>query len=205
MLLSASADPNATNQRGETALHWAVWRGHSPEIVRALLDAGVSVDARRNDGLTAYAIAVQTDQPTVAQLLASRKASAEIGAQGLVSLPDLAMNHHTSAVERLLATGVDVDTRGDAGGTALHWACWMGFPDLVKLLLDHGASLAIEDHEYHATPVGWFSHGSSNYAGDDHEGVARVLHAAGAEFGKSGLPTGREEVDAVLRELGVIT
>ena len=206
LLLAAGADPNATNDRGETALHWAVGRGRSAEIVAALLDAGASIDARRGDGLTAYALAVQTDQPTIAQLLATRGASTEIGPEASVSLPDLVMNRHTSAVRALLAKGVDVNTRGDAGGTALHWACWKGYPDLVRLLLDHGASLTIEDDEYHAPPAGWFHHGSTNCTEGtgDYPQIARLLHAAGA-FQESEVPTGNSDVDAVLRELGVIT
>jgi hypothetical protein len=41
LLLSAGADPNERNDRGETALHWAVWRGRSAAVVAALLDGGV--------------------------------------------------------------------------------------------------------------------------------------------------------------------
>jgi hypothetical protein len=46
LLLGAGADPNELNHRGETALHWAIWRGRSAAIVVALLDAGADIDAR---------------------------------------------------------------------------------------------------------------------------------------------------------------
>ncbi len=69
-------------------------------------------------------------------------------------LPDMAMNHRTSAVRALLAAGVPVDARGDMGGTALHWACWMGHADIVTLLLARGASLTVEDNQFHGTPGG---------------------------------------------------
>jgi ankyrin repeat protein len=122
-------------------------------------------------------------------------------------LPDFAMNHHTSAVRALLAASVPVDTRGEAGGTALHWACWKGYPDLVRILLDHGASLTIEDEQFHATPPGWLSHGSTNCTdGDgDHPQVARMLLAAGATFKNGAIPTGNDAVDAVFHEHGLIT
>jgi len=29
LLLDAGADPNGTNEGGDTALHWAVWRGRA--------------------------------------------------------------------------------------------------------------------------------------------------------------------------------
>ena len=53
LLLAAGADPNETNDRGETALHWAVWRGRSEEIVRLLLAGGANLNTKRNDGRTA--------------------------------------------------------------------------------------------------------------------------------------------------------
>ncbi|HEY6990435.1 MAG TPA: ankyrin repeat domain-containing protein [Bryobacteraceae bacterium] len=50
LLLEAGADPNELNHRDETALHWAVWWGRGAGIVTELLDAGVKIDARRQDG-----------------------------------------------------------------------------------------------------------------------------------------------------------
>jgi ankyrin repeat protein len=177
---------------GETSLHWAVWRGRSAAIVEALLDAGAAIDARGPHGRTAYAIAVQLGQTETAKLLASRGADTELSAldrfvgdcatagpeelERLIAersgvevpaeyarlLPDLAASHCTAAVRALLAAGVPVDTRGEHGGTALHWACWKGYADLVKLLLDHGASLTVEDSAFHAPPAGWFNHGREN-------------------------------------------
>jgi ankyrin repeat protein len=74
-------------------------------------------------------------------------------------LPDLAMNHRTSAVRALLAAGLPVNARGELGATALHWACWKGYADTAKLLMEHGASLTIEEQQYQGTPPGWFGHG----------------------------------------------
>src|SRR5437762_1944036 len=38
LLLASGANPNEVNDRGETALHWAVWRGRSMETIATLLD-----------------------------------------------------------------------------------------------------------------------------------------------------------------------
>jgi ankyrin repeat protein len=126
------------------------------------------------------------------------------GNQRLV--PDLAMSHRTSAVRALLAAGLPVDARGEMGGTALHWACWKGYADLVQLLLDHGGSLTTEDEQFHGTPPGWFGHGVRNCdeGAGDYAQVARILIAAGATIPAVDLPTGKPEVDAVLREHGLI-
>jgi len=232
LLLAAGANPNEAGDRGETALHWAVWRGRSAPIVAALLDGGADLDAQRKDGRSAYALSVQSGQSEVATLLEARGANASLspldrflgacataapqelerllatrldlaappGSERLV--PDLTMSHRTPAVRALLAAGMPVDARGDMGATALHWACWKGYADLVEILLNRGASLSIEDEQFHGTPPGWFGHGVHNCdeGGGDYPRVARLLIAAGAAIPTVDLPTGKPDVDAVLRE-----
>jgi len=232
VLLAAGADPNEVNERDETGLHWAVWRGRSAAIVTALLGHHADVNAQRKDGRTAYAMAVLSGQTEIAALLEARGARTDLssldrfvgacagaspkelerllagrpesvtspGIQHL--LPEFASGHHTAAVRALLAAGVAVDARGDLGGTALHWACWKGYADLVQLLVDHGASMSIEDTQFHAPPPGWLHHGSTNCheSGGDYAQVARVLLAAGAPMQNCNTPTGNAAVDAVLRE-----
>jgi ankyrin repeat protein len=235
LLLAAGADPNEVNPSGETALHWAIWRGRSAAIVEALLAAGASIDARRQDGRTAHALATISGQTETAELLAARGANTELSATdnflGTVAtanpeylariiassphltlpdecrhlLPEFASSHRTNAVRGLLTAGVPVDSPGELGGTALHWACWRGYPDVVTLLLEHGASLTVEDTTYHGTPADWFLHGLENAGAQDgdYPQVARLLQAAGAVFPPEKLPTGNAAVDAVLREPGV--
>jgi ankyrin repeat protein len=237
LLLAAGADPDKVNQRGETALHWAVWRGRSAPIVAALLDAGVDMDARRKDGRTAYALAVQSGQTETAALLELRGANTDLSALdrflGACSvadpsdlsrivanspevplppecdrmLPEFAASHRAVAVRALLAAGVAVNTPGDYGGTALHWACWKGYADLVEMLIDHGASLTVEDEVFHATPAGWFLHGLRNSLerDGDYPQVARLLITSGASIAADNASTGDAGVDAVLREHGAIT
>ena len=194
LLLNAGADPNARNVEGETSLHWAVWRGRSAASIERLLDAGAAIDVESKDGRTAYAVAVLTDQTGIAQLLAQRGAKANVPPvkpteAGLI--PKLASNHFTSAVRTLLDAGFPVDARGSTGETALHWACWKGYPDLAKLLLERGAPLTVKDTEYDATPAGWLEHGSRNCGsrdgrgGGDYAGVERLLRAQETD-GRSG-------------------
>jgi ankyrin repeat protein len=235
LLLDGGANLGDLNHRGETSLHWAIYRRRSLAIVEMLLDRGAPLDVRRGDGRTAYALAMQSGQKETAALLRSRGANTELGEiDALVAtwvdgdenvrrtasdairesmrapenaklLPDLAQNHATESVRALLNAGVPIDARGDMGETALHWACWKGYADLAKLLVEQGASLTAEDSQYNGTPPGWFSHGVKNSAENgDYAGVARVLVAAGAKFLPADVPTGNDDVDAVLREAGVI-
>jgi ankyrin repeat protein len=196
LLLQAGADPNHTNSRHETALHWAVWRRRSPEIIATLLDHGAAIDVRRDDGRTAYALAALSGQRQSASLLASRGADTTLShldrflARGTRPghidhtpettrlLPDLASVHATTAVRALLDAGIPVNSRGEHGATALHWACWKGYADLVELLLAHSARLDIKDTSFDADPAGWLDHGRENNGdrkGSDYDRVAELL------------------------------
>jgi hypothetical protein len=106
----------------------------------------------------------------------------------------------------LLAAGMPVNSRDGSGPTALHWASWKGYADLVKLLLDHGASLTIEEAGFQGAPADWFEHGLRNCKeeGGDHPEVARLLLVAGVTFSPGNLPTCNAAVDAVFREHGLI-
>ena len=161
------------------------------ETIATVLDSGADLNMQRNDSRTAYALAMLGGQMQVAALLEARGAKTDLSALdqfvvGTTSanskeldrltatqpevmtpgnqrlVPDLTMGHRTSAVRALLAVGLPVDARGEMGRTALHWACWKGYANLVQRLLDHGASLTTEDEQFHGTPPGWFGHGVRN-------------------------------------------
>ena len=235
LMLDGGADPNHGNERGETALHWAVWRDRSPAVVRILLDRGAAIDARRVDGRTAYAMAVLFGRRALADLLRAagadttlsavdryveaRVAAASDAAKDSVLpgapplsasdahlLPDLANANHAAGVLALLAAGAGIHEKGEHGATALHFACWNGQDTLVAALLARGADTTIEDRTFHATPPGWLVHGAQ-YCPEprgDYAAALRALLAAGAAV-TAEAPTGRAEVDAILRERGLLS
>jgi ankyrin repeat protein len=188
LLLDAGADPEDNGDHGATALHWAVWRGRSAEVVRLLLDKGANINAQRKDGRTAYDLAVLGKYSDVAALLDSRGANTELKPVSVKDehlIPDLAEAHRTEAVRDLLALGLPVNGLGQGGATALHWACWKGYADLVELLLQNGASLTVTDSRYHATPAGWMEHGRENCREGDYSAVERLLAKKQAELHRS--------------------
>jgi ankyrin repeat protein len=187
LLLAAGADPNDMGQHGATALHWAVWRGRSAKVVGLLLDSGANVNAKRSDGRTAYELAALNIQKDVMGLLKGRGASTElkpISTEDARLLPDLTMAHRTESVRALLKQGLPVNATGEMGATALHWACWKGYADLVELLLEHGASLTATDCSHGATPAGWLDHGRENCGegNGDYPEVERLLAKKQAEL-----------------------
>lgn len=113
---------------------------------------------------------------------------------------DAAWNSDADAVALMMALGFDPRTPGHDSGTALHCASWQGSAETVRALLEHErarALLGVRDARYHATPLGWCTHGSLH--GDtsrDHAAVAELLLDAGALPGPDTKDRSRS-VDAV--------
>jgi ankyrin repeat protein len=230
LLLDAGADPGERNGRGETALHWAVWRDRSPAIAGLLLAHGAPIEARRIDGRTAFAMAVLFGREALAATLREAgadttlsevdrylQACAAAAAQqdrpapppltdaDAHLLPDLADAGHGAAVLGLLAAGAGVGETGEHGATALHFACWRGHDALVAPLLARGADTTRQDRTFHATPPDWLIHGARfcDAPRGDYAAALRALFDAGVPV-TADEPTGRPEVDALLRERGVL-
>jgi ankyrin repeat protein len=67
------------------------------------------------------------------------------------------------------------------GKTALHVAAMEGWPEAVRLLLGHGASVTVRDREFNAPPLIWAAEGSRMpRVGRDHAAVGRLLLDAGS-------------------------
>jgi ankyrin repeat protein len=87
------------------------------------------------------------------------------------------------ALEAMLVCGFDPDRADEEiGKTALHTAAMAGWPDAVRVLLQHGASVTVRDREFHGQPIVWAAEGSQSQAGNgrDHASVARLLIDAGS-------------------------
>ena len=232
LLLDAGADPAEVNARGETPLHFAVWRDRSPAVVRLLLSRGAPLEARRIDGRTAYAMAILFGRDALAATLREAGADTTLSAvdryvqacaaadargEALPAppaltaadahlLPDLADAGYAAGVKGLLAAGIGVQERGEHGATALHFAAWRGADALVGLLLARGADTRVEDRTFHATPGGWLQHGARfcEAPRGDYWSALRAFLDAGAFVPPASEPTGRGDVDALLRERGLL-
>jgi ankyrin repeat protein len=143
-LLAKRANVNARQADGATALHWAVYRDDLPMIDR-LLAAGARVDAANRHGATPLALAcINGSARAIERLLAAGADSNERGPNGETALMMASRTGAVDAMAVLLKAGAEVNvTETLRGTTALMWATAHSHPAAVKLLLDHGADVAL--------------------------------------------------------------
>lgn len=84
----------------------------------------------------------------------------------------------------LIDKGAKIHHKGCMGGTALHWACWTGREEVVRLLLSKSPNLNQRCIDHQATPLFWAIHGHINIRRDHlakQIPCARLLLLAGAD------------------------
>jgi len=99
-----------------------------------------------------------------------------------IAFHQAAERNDVRALEAMLACGFDPN-RPDAGigKTALHSAAMEGWPDAVRVLLAHGASVHVRDREFKGQPLIWAAEGSrQGREGRDFTAVGRLLLDAGS-------------------------
>ena len=106
----------------------------------------------------------------------------EITDDHYIVLHQAAERDDVRALEAMLACGFDPN-RPDAGigKTALHSAAMEGWPDAVRVLLAHGASVHVRDREFKGQPLIWAAEGSrQGREGRDFAAVGKLLLDAGS-------------------------
>jgi ankyrin repeat protein len=143
-LLARRADVNTAQPDGATALHWAVYRDDLPMIDR-LLAAGARANTANRHGATPLTLAcINGSARAIARLLAAGADPNERGPNGETALMMTARTGAVDAMAVLLKAGALVDaTETLRGTTALMWAAAHSHPAAVKLLLEHGADVAV--------------------------------------------------------------
>lgn len=142
-LLAHEANVNAKeNDRGQTALMWAVAHEH-PEVVGALIEHGADVHARTR---TRHRM-VMLDRGPIrnnSQVTGFVKTAREIGTKvelgGSTALLFAAQVGDVNSARLLLAAGAKVNEAGSDGNSPLVVAAFAGHGELARLLLDAGAN-----------------------------------------------------------------
>ncbi len=140
--LLAESDVNATQPDGATALHWAAYRDDLATATK-LIDAGADAGAANDLGITPLALACENANGAMVEVLLGAGADASAAAEtGETVLMSCARTGSRSAVQALLVAGAEVNAREPTEQqTALMWAVARRHPEVVSLLLAHGADV----------------------------------------------------------------
>ena len=131
-LVGQGATLDATGKNGETPLMWAAFNGHF-EVVHYLARQGASLMAETTLGdRRAKTMAEEGGHTAVAQYLQVREEG---------RLRNAATRGDLAVVKECVAAGVAIESRGSSSGTPLHWAAVGGHLEVVKYLVEQGASV----------------------------------------------------------------
>ena len=119
-------------------------------------------------------------------------------------IADKAHANHTAAVLLMLDLGFDAKTPGPDDLEAIRWAVFHGNPQMTRAVLKHDAPINVPDRTYGGTLLGNCIYGavhgwSCDRSPCDYPQTLQLLVDAGERVRPEYLPTGREEIDAVLR------
>lgn len=153
ILLDKGAKLNVQNRRGETALMLSV---SNTETAKMLIDKGASLDIQTLGGETAlmYAAGKHTD---VVKLLLDKGANIVIRQSTHKVSPnamDYAARHgNIEAAKLILAKAISLGVKDEILYSAVHWAVISDQVEMVKYLLDQGASIEGNDDLGGYTPL----------------------------------------------------
>ena len=134
-LIKNEADVNAFTFRYETPLMLASYFGHV-NAMAFLIEHGAKVDLQDEIGTTALQYAAQG--PNLSDEINNYFSLQGVDRNKFVE--ETSLHDHVKAVTFLIEHGANVDLRDNNGDTALHYAVTFDFPEIVKMLLNLGAS-----------------------------------------------------------------
>ena len=139
LLVKAGVDVNAENKNGVTALAAACRNNSNGALIEALLDLGADPNIAGNGQ---SAIALSLSNPETFKLLVKHGANlnSKLNGQPLLH-QSISYGSNFSLLSLLLSTGkVDINTKNDAGETALYMAVTRSNNNAIQQLLVHGAN-----------------------------------------------------------------
>ena len=143
-----NTDINAKDEKGMTALQYAVIKGYPKLIDKLLAFENIKVNSQDGGGLTALHYAVlQRSESAVKGLLAHEGININIkDGNGLTALHHAVKGYPTLVVWLLSRQAIDVNIKDGNGLTALHHAVLQGSTRAVKALLAHeGIDIEVKD------------------------------------------------------------
>lgn len=138
-LLCQGADPRACNEKGYTALHWAVTKGHEM-ITLLLLENSAPTEALTTDerSETPLHIAVIFGNQRIVSMLLEKGASINaksLDPSGAVTVLHIAIQRaDTPMLQFLLERGADPTAANSSAQNAYEYARWYGDKKMAKIL-----------------------------------------------------------------------
>ncbi|ETV69707.1 hypothetical protein H257_14563 [Aphanomyces astaci] len=169
-LIASGHNPNAVDEDERTALHWAASSGYI-DVVEYLAEI-TQLDRQDDSGWTALMSATSAGHVDVVSHLLSKGANANLANEN----GQIALHYHKGRqeiAELVVDSTSNINHADRSGATPLTKALGgRPSPEIVHLLLDHGASLSTQD-----------VHGNSPLhiaLLEGHEGIAAMLVEHGA-------------------------
>lgn len=179
-LVRRGADVTRRRADGRTPYAIAALSGNRA-VADRLLTHGAPADLSDVDRLVAACS--RGDRPDAAAILGAQPdLRTALGDEHYAAFYTAAERGDTTALTLMLDCGFDPNHPDESiGKTVLHIAAMEGWPDTVRFLLAHGASVSVRDREFHGTPLVWAAEGSRTArTGRDHAAVGRLLLDAGS-------------------------
>nr|XP_056710123.1 protein phosphatase 1 regulatory subunit 16A [Euleptes europaea] len=196
LLLEAGADVNACDSELWTPLHAAATCGHL-HLVELLIEKGANLLTVNSDGNMPYDLC---EDDVTLDYIETAMADQGITQETIEEARSAVERAMVDDIHRLLKEGVDLNTPLDHRATLLHIASANGYQEAAELLLEHKASMSVQDSD------GWQPLHAAACWGQIH--LVELLVAHGADLnGKSVLDEtpldvcSDEEVRAKLLEL----
>ncbi len=143
-LLTRGADVHELNGVNNlTALFPAANNGNL-DIANVLIDAGININAKDNEGLSAIYEAFDNKQIAMIKFLISKGADVnnQESEKGMTMLHEAIINGLTDIAKALIdAPDIDLNKKNKAGYASLYMASESNNEDIVKYLITHGANL----------------------------------------------------------------
>jgi hypothetical protein len=170
-LIARKTPVNASNGRGETALHVSATHGYEG-IAALLLTNQAAVNAKNSSGWTPLHNAAVAGRKNIAQMLLAKKADVNAKTNGNdTPLLLAAWKGNKDVVELLLSKGADINAKGGGGRTAIYLAASWGYKDIAELLIANKCDVNAKADDG-TTPIGSVP--------KDHPDIADLLRQHGA-------------------------
>lgn len=160
ILVDHGANLNAEDQAGQTALREAILRGDK-DVVDFLIDQGADIDLRsaayigRLDKVKELLangadinVRREPADPSILKALSTvypEATAAKREPQGDTPLHRAVQGAHDDVVEFLVNAGAEIEARGNDGQAPLYEAAYLGFTEIAKTLIAHGADINTGD------------------------------------------------------------